>query len=96
MFSAVLLFFSLFFRAAILQPEEMETFHSWLCEALSPMKLQDEAFIGYIESILGDETCPLEEKKDAVLEFLAASTVCHQNVFAFFSPTYNESVDGDL
>ncbi len=50
-------------------------FHEWLCNALSRVKLEDEAYVGYVESILKEDTYQPDEKKDAVLEFLASSSV---------------------
>jgi hypothetical protein len=50
-------------------------FHAWLCDALSRVKLEDEAYVGYVESILKEDTYQPDEKKDAVLEFLASSSV---------------------
>merc|ERR1711879_431498 len=31
-------------------------FHAWLCDALSRVKLEDEAYVGYVESILKEDT----------------------------------------
>ncbi|ELR20021.1 uncharacterized protein ACA1_113660 [Acanthamoeba castellanii str. Neff] len=45
-------------------------FHAWLCDALSRVKLEDEAYVG----ILKEDTYQPDEKKDAVLEFLASSS----------------------
>jgi hypothetical protein len=55
--------------------DDEAAFHVWLCGALSRVKLEDEAYVGYVESILKEDTYQPDEKKDAVLEFLASSSV---------------------
>ena len=51
-------------------------FHAWLCTALAQVRLEDDVYVGYVESILQEDSySSLDEKKEAVLEFLASSTV---------------------
>jgi len=53
---------------------EETDFQEWLGEALIKLHLEDDTLVGYVESILHEDTYLPHEKTCAVLEFLSAST----------------------
>ncbi|KAL6045016.1 hypothetical protein QOT17_023001 [Balamuthia mandrillaris] len=52
------------------------TFGGWLRHALAAFQLDDEAYTSYVEAIMKEEGDGEQDKKEAVLEFLSAATVC--------------------